>query len=73
MSQRDFGELKHALSNVVLAVNNNSTKLNLVKIQLAYLLKRVQKLEESIGIKESDVPSMENNVLKNLSSIDLSG
>ena len=73
MSQRDFGELKHALSNVVLAVNKNSTKLNLVKIQLAYLLKRVQKLEESIGIKETDVPNMENNVLKNLSSIDLSG
>ena len=73
MSQRDFGEIKHALSNVVLAVNKNSTKLNLVKIQLAYLLKRVQKLEESIGIKETNVPSMENNVLKNLSSIDLSG
>lgn len=40
MSQRDFGELKHALSNVVVAVKDNSTKLNLVKIQLAYLLKR---------------------------------
>lgn len=73
MSQRDFGELKHALSNVVVAVKDNSTKLNLVKIQLAYLLKRVQRLEESVGIKESDVPNMENNVLKNLSSIDLSG
>lgn len=71
MSQRNFGEVKHALSNVVMAVKDNSTKLNLVRIQLAYLLKRVEQLEQNAGIETSpDDASAE--VLKNLSSINLS-
>ena len=71
MSQRDFGEVKHALSNVVTAVQNNSTKLNLIRIQLSYLLKRVEKIEEDAGL-ETQADETTSDVLKNLSSIDLS-
>lgn len=72
MSQRDFGEVKHALSNVVMAVRNNSTKLNLIRIQLSYLLKRVEQLEQNAGIVPEHTEDSDN-ILKNLSSIDLSG
>tara|TARA_B100000927_G_C16087457_1_gene317763 strand:- start:144 stop:362 length:219 start_codon:yes stop_codon:yes gene_type:complete len=72
MSQRNFGEVKHALSNVVMAVKDNSTKLNLIRIQMAYLLKRVEKLEENAGIEPETPETSSANVLKNLSSINLS-
>ena len=73
MSDRDFGEIKRALSNVVGAVKQNSTKMNLLRIQLSYLLKRVEKLEEEAGLDETPVAHLEAaNVLKNLASIDLS-
>ena len=72
MSQRNFGEVKHALSNVVMAVKENSTKLNLIRIQMAYLLKRVEKLEENAGIEPETPETSSANVLKNLSSINLS-
>ena len=72
MSQRNFGEVKHALSNVVMAVKDNSTKLNLVRIQMAYLLKRVEKLEEHAGLEPETPEGSSANVLKNLSSINLS-
>ena len=72
MSDRDFGEIKRALSNVIGAVRQNSTKMNLMRIQLAYLLKRVEKLEGSSSGSTHQVSESESNVLKNLSSIDLS-
>ena len=71
MSDRDFGEIKRALSNVIGAVRQNSTKMNLMRIQVAYLLKRVEKLEGGSG-SSHEVGESESNVLKNLSSIDLS-
>ena len=51
MSERNIGEIKHTVSNVVGAVHNNSKKLTLFKIQLHYLLKRVEFLEEKLGEK----------------------
>ncbi len=51
MSERTIGEIKHTVSNVVGAVHNNSKKLTLFKIQLHYLLKRIEFLEEKAGEK----------------------
>ena len=55
MSNRNFGEVKHTLSNVVGAVNNNTTKLNLLKIQITYLLKRIETMEETLGVEKTPV------------------